>query len=100
MKLSENALLTGSGQCGPAWFRQHRRDLSTVDRATGRSMCAWPARSRSGKPVRRQLAKFIVGREILRNPAVLWSASNLGRRAGAAAVIRRPCSIAAGGAPL
>ncbi len=93
MKLSENALLTGHAASHMVnhGFIDTAATLSTVDRATEtfdvRKARRDPeAASLSGG----NLQKFIVGREILRNPAVLVvSQPTWGVDAGAAAVIRQ-----------
>jgi simple sugar transport system ATP-binding protein len=93
MKLSENALLTGHAASGMVkhGFVDTAATLSTVDRATEtfdvRKARRDPeAASLSGG----NLQKFVVGREILRNPAVLVvSQPTWGVDAGAAAVIRQ-----------
>jgi general nucleoside transport system ATP-binding protein len=93
MKLSENALLTGHAASGMVHrgFVKLAVMLSTVDRATEtfdvRKARRDPeAASLSGG----NLQKFIVGREILRDPAVLVvSQPTWGVDAGAAAVIRQ-----------
>ena len=93
MKLSENALLTGHAASGMVrhGFIDTAATLKTVDRATEtfdvRKARRDPeAASLSGG----NLQKFIVGREILRNPAVLVvSQPTWGVDAGAAAVIRQ-----------
>src|ERR1700693_6031493 len=103
MRLSENALLTGHAASG--MFQRvcvtTAAPLATVDRATEpfdvRKAKRDPeAASLSGG----NLQKFIVGREILRNPAVLVvSQPTWGVDAGAAAVIRQALlDLAAGGA--
>jgi general nucleoside transport system ATP-binding protein len=93
MKLSENALLAGHAASGMVHrgFVKLAVMLSTVDRATEtfdvRKARRDPeAASLSGG----NLQKFIVGREILRDPAVLVvSQPTWGVDAGAAAVIRQ-----------
>src|SRR6201990_3538400 len=93
MKLSENALLTGHAASGMVkhGFVDTAATLATVDRATetidARQAKRDPeAASLSGG----NLQKFVVGREILRNPAVLVvSQPTWGVDAGAAAVIRQ-----------
>src|SRR5271154_3253108 len=93
MKLSENALLTGHAASGMVKFGfiDTPATLATVDRATKpfdvRKAKRDPeAASLSGG----NLQKFVVGREILRNPAVLVvSQPTWGVDAGAAAVIRQ-----------
>jgi simple sugar transport system ATP-binding protein len=103
MKLSENALLTGHAASGMVkrGFIDTAATLKTVDRATEtfdvRKARRDPeAASLSGG----NLQKFIVGREILRNPAVLVvSQPTWGVDAGAAAVIRQALlDLAAAGA--
>jgi simple sugar transport system ATP-binding protein len=93
MKLSENALLTGhaAGDMVHHGFVDAAATLRTVDRATKifdvRKAKRDPeAASLSGG----NLQKFIVGREILRSPAVLVvNQPTWGVDAGAAAVIRQ-----------
>ena len=93
MKLSENALLTGHAASGMVQhrLRQYAATLSTVDRATE----TFDVRKAKRDPEAASLSggnlqKFIVGREILRNPAVLVvSQPTWGVDAGAAAVIRQ-----------
>jgi simple sugar transport system ATP-binding protein len=103
MKLSENALLTGHAASGMVkhGFVDTAATLATVDRATEifdvRKAKRDPeAASLSGG----NLQKFVVGREILRNPAVLVvSQPTWGVDAGAAAVIRQALiDLAAAGA--
>ena len=103
MRLSENALLTGHAASGMVrrGFIDTAATLKTVDRATEtfdvRKARRDPeAASLSGG----NLQKFIVGREILRNPAVLVvSQPTWGVDAGAAAVIRQALlDLAASGA--
>jgi ABC-type uncharacterized transport system ATPase subunit len=103
MKLSENALLTGHAASGMVQhgFVNTAATLSTVDRTTEtfdvRKARRDPeAASLSGG----NLQKFIVGREILRNPAILVvNQPTWGVDAGAAAVIRQALlDLAAGGA--
>ena len=103
MKLSENALLTGHAASGMVrrGFVNTAATLKAVDRATDtfdvRKARRDPeAASLSGG----NLQKFIVGREILRNPAVLVvNQPTWGVDAGAAAVIRQALlDLAAGGA--
>src|SRR4029450_11960722 len=103
MKLSENALLTGHAASGmvqhgfvktAATLRQAARAPETFDvRKAKRDP---EAASLSGG----NLQKFIVGREILRDPSVLVvSQPTWGVDAGAAAVIREaPLDLAASGA--
>jgi ABC-type uncharacterized transport system ATPase subunit len=93
MKLSENALLTGHAASGMVHrgFVKLAAMLSTVDRATE----TFDVRKAKRDPEAASLSggnlqKFIVGREILRNPAVLVvSQPTWGVDAGAAAVIRQ-----------
>jgi simple sugar transport system ATP-binding protein len=94
MRLSENALLTGhaaSGMVNNIGFIDNAATLSTVDKATK----AFDVRKAKRDPEAASLSggnlqKFIVGREILRNPAVLVvSQPTWGVDAGAAAVIRQ-----------
>jgi general nucleoside transport system ATP-binding protein len=103
MKLSENALLTGHAASGMVrhGFVNTAATLSTVDRATA----TFDVRKAKRDPEAASLSggnlqKFIVGREILRNPAVLVvSQPTWGVDAGAAAVIRQALlDLAAGGA--
>jgi general nucleoside transport system ATP-binding protein len=103
MKLSENALLTGHAASGMVQhgFVNTAATLSTVDRATE----TFDVRKAKRDPEAASLSggnlqKFIVGREILRNPAVLVvSQPTWGVDAGAAAVIRQALlDLAAGGA--
>jgi simple sugar transport system ATP-binding protein len=93
MKLSENALLTGHAASGMVnhGFVDTQATLRTVDRTTEtfdvRKARRDPeAASLSGG----NLQKFMIGREILRNPAVLVvNQPTWGVDAGAAAVIRQ-----------
>src|SRR5436305_8901456 len=103
MKLSENALLTGHAASGMVQhgFINTTATLRAVDRATE----AFDVRKAKRDPEAASLSggnlqKFIVGREILRNPAVLVvSQPTCGVDAGAAAVIRQALlDLAAGGA--
>src|ERR1700755_964149 len=103
MKLSENALLTGHAASGMVKFGfiDTPAALSTVDRATE----AFDVRKAKRDPEAASLSggnlqKFVVGREILRNPAVLVvSQPTWGVDAGAAAVIRQALlDLAAAGA--
>jgi len=103
MKLSENALLTGHAASGMVrhGFVNTAATLSTVDRATE----TFDVRKAKRDPEAASLSggnlqKFIVGREILRNPAVLVvSQPTWGVDAGAAAVIRQALlDLAASGA--
>jgi simple sugar transport system ATP-binding protein len=103
MRLSENALLTGHAASGMVQhgFVNTAATLKTVDRATE----AFDVRKAKRDPEAASLSggnlqKFIVGREILRNPAVLVvSQPTWGVDAGAAAVIRQALlDLAAGGA--
>jgi general nucleoside transport system ATP-binding protein len=105
MKLSENALLTGHAASGMVQhgFINTAATLLTVDRATE----TFDVRKAKRDPEAASLSggnlqKFIVGREILRNPAVLVvSQPTWGVDAGAAAVIRLALlDLAAGGAAL
>lgn len=90
MKLSENALLTGHAASGMVHhgFIDTAATLKTVDRATE----TFDVRKAKRDPEAASLSggnlqKFIVGREILRNPAVLVvSQPTWGVDAGAAAV--------------
>jgi simple sugar transport system ATP-binding protein len=103
MKLSENALLTGHAASGMVkhGFVNTIAMLLTVDRATE----TFDVRKAKRDPEAASLSggnlqKFVVGREILRNPAVLVvSQPTWGVDAGAAAVIRQALlDLAAGGA--
>jgi simple sugar transport system ATP-binding protein len=93
MKLSENALLTGHAASGMVnhGFIDTAATLKTVDKATE----TFDVRKAKRDPEAASLSggnlqKFIVGREILRNPAVLVvSQPTWGVDAGAAAVIRQ-----------
>src|SRR5246127_1169765 len=102
MKLSENALLTGHAASGMVHrgFVKLAAMLSTVDRATE----TFDVRKAKRDPEAASLSggnlqKFVVGREILRNPTVLVvSQPTWGVDAGAAAVIRQGLlDLAAGG---
>jgi simple sugar transport system ATP-binding protein len=103
MKLSENALLTGhaASHMVKRGFIDTAATLSTVDRCTE----SFDVRKAKRDPEAASLSggnlqKFVVGREILRNPAVLVvSQPTWGVDAGAAAVIRQALlDLAAGGA--
>src|SRR6516162_10021944 len=103
MKLSENALLTGHAASGMVkhGFIDNAATLKAVDRATE----AFDVRKAKRDPEAASLSggnlqKFVVGREILRNPAVLVvSQPTWGVDAGAAAVIRQALlDLAAAGA--
>jgi simple sugar transport system ATP-binding protein len=93
MRLSENALLTGHAASGMVHhgFIDTAATLKTVDRATK----TFDVRKAKRDPEAASLSggnlqKFIVGREILRNPSVLVvSQPTWGVDAGAAAVIRQ-----------
>jgi general nucleoside transport system ATP-binding protein len=93
MKLSENALLTGhaAGDMVHHGFIDAAATLRTVDRATQ----TFDVRKAKRDPEAASLSggnlqKFIVGREILRGPAVLVvNQPTWGVDAGAAAVIRQ-----------
>src|SRR6201994_1485062 len=93
MRLSENALLTGHAASGMVkhGFVDTAATLSTVDRATE----TFDVRKAKRDPEAVSLSggnlqKFIVGREILREPGVLIVAQpTWGVDAGAAAVIRQ-----------
>src|ERR1700739_1030146 len=93
MKLSENALLTGHAASGMVkrGFIKQLATLAHVDRATQ----TFDVRKAKRDPEAASLSggnlqKFVVGREILRNPAVLVvSQPTWGVAAGAAAVIRQ-----------
>jgi ABC-type uncharacterized transport system ATPase subunit len=93
MKLSENALLTGHAASGMVWhgFVDKPATLATVDRTTA----TFDVRKAKRDPEAVSLSggnlqKFIVGREILREPGVLVvSQPTWGVDAGAAAVIRQ-----------
>src|SRR5262249_27547383 len=101
--LSENALLTGHAANGMVkhGFIDTVATLKTVDRATE----TFDVRKAKRDPEAASLSggnlqKFVVGREILRNPAVLVvSQPTWGVDAGAAAVIRQALlDLAAAGA--
>jgi simple sugar transport system ATP-binding protein len=103
MKLSENALLTGHAASGMVrhGFVNNAATLATVDRTTE----TFDVRKAKRDPEAASLSggnlqKFVVGREILRNPAVLVvSQPTWGVDAGATAVIRQALiDLAAGGA--
>ena len=103
MKLSENALLTGHAASGMVkhGFVNTIAMLLTVDRATE----TFDVRKAKRDPEAASLSggnlqNFVVGREILRNPAVLVvSQPTWGVDAGAAAVIRQALlDLATGGA--
>ncbi|WP_050419260.1 ABC transporter ATP-binding protein [Bradyrhizobium tropiciagri] len=103
MRLSENALLTGhaAGNMVQHGFVNTAATLNAVDRATE----TFDVRKAKRDPEAASLSggnlqKFIVGREILRNPAVLVvSQPTWGVDAGAAAVIRQALlDLAAAGA--
>jgi ABC-type uncharacterized transport system ATPase subunit len=103
MKLSENALLTGHAASGMVkhGFVNTIAMLLTVDRATE----TFDVRKAKRDPEAASLSggnlqKFVVGREILRKPAVLVvSQPTWGVDAGAAAVIRQALlDLATGGA--
>lgn len=93
MRLSENALLTGHAASGMVHrgFIDNAATLFTVDKATE----VFDVRKAKRDPEAASLSggnlqKFIVGREILRNPVVLVvSQPTWGVDAGAAAVIRQ-----------
>lgn len=93
MRLSENALLTGhaAGDMVHHGFIDAAATLRTVDRATE----TFDVRKAKRDPEAASLSggnlqKFVVGREILRNPAVLVvNQPTWGVDAGAAAVIRQ-----------
>jgi len=93
MKLSENALLTGHAASGMVrrGFVDKLATLATVDKTTD----AFDVRKAKRDPEAASLSggnlqKFIVGREILREPGVLIvSQPTWGVDAGAAAVIRQ-----------
>src|SRR6516165_1917011 len=93
MKLSENALLTGHAASGMVrrGFIDTAATLKAVDRATE----AFDVRKAKRDPEAASLSggnlqKFVVGREILRNPGLLVvSQPTWGVDAGAAAVIRQ-----------
>src|SRR5246500_1841299 len=93
MRLSENALLTGHAASGMVkhGFVDTAATLSTVDRATQ----TFDVRKAKRDPEAASLSggnlqKFVVGREILRNPAgLVVSQPTWGVDAGAAAVIRQ-----------
>jgi simple sugar transport system ATP-binding protein len=103
MRLSDNALLTGHAAGGMVkrGFIDRAAMLATVDNTTK----AFDVRKARRDPEAMSLSggnlqKFVVGREILRNPAVLVvSQPTWGVDAGAAAVIRQALlDLAAGGA--
>src|SRR5438270_13949833 len=103
MRLSDNALLTGHAASGMVThgFIDTAAMLKTVDQATE----TFDVRKAKRDPEAASLSggnlqKFIVGREILRNPAVLVvSQPTWGVDAGAAAVIRQALlDLAASGA--
>ncbi|MHC2331013.1 ABC transporter ATP-binding protein [Bradyrhizobium sp. USDA 4454] len=103
MRLSENALLTGhvAGNMVLHGFVNTAATLNAVDRTTE----TFDVRKAKRDPEAASLSggnlqKFIVGREILRNPAVLVvNQPTWGVDAGAAAVIRQALlDLAAGGA--
>jgi simple sugar transport system ATP-binding protein len=105
MRLSENALLTGHAASGMVHngFINTAATLATVDRATE----SFDVRKAKRDPEAASLSggnlqKFIVGREILRNPVVLVvSQPTWGVDAGAAAVIRQALlDLAAAGAAI
>jgi len=93
MKLSENALLTGHAASGMVkhGFIDTAATLQAVDRTTE----AFDVRKAKRDPEAASLSggnlqKFVVGREILRNPAVLVvNQPTWGVDAGAAAIIRQ-----------
>jgi general nucleoside transport system ATP-binding protein len=93
MKLSENALLTGHAASAMVkrGFIDTRAALATVDRVTE----AFDVRKSKRDPEAASLSggnlqKFVVGREILRQPGVLIASQpTWGVDAGAAAVIRQ-----------
>jgi len=93
MKLSENALLTGhaASRMVRRGFVNAPATLKTVDRATE----AFDVRKAKRDPEAASLSggnlqKFVVGREILRNPTVLVvNQPTWGVDAGAAAIIRQ-----------
>ena len=104
MKLSENALLTGHAASGMVkrGFIDRPATLATVDRATE----TFDVRKAKRDPEAVSLSggnlqKFMVGREILREPGVLIvSQPTWGVDAGAAATIRQALiDLAARGAP-
>jgi general nucleoside transport system ATP-binding protein len=93
MKLSENALLTGHAASGMVkrGFVDRQATLAAVDRTTK----AFDVRKAKRDPEALSLSggnlqKFVVGREILREPGVLVvSQPTWGVDAGAAAIIRQ-----------
>jgi len=93
MRLSENALLTGHAASGMVWrgFIDKAATLAVVDRTT----TAFDVRKAKRDPEAVSLSggnlqKFVVGREILREPGVLVvSQPTWGVDAGAAATIRQ-----------
>ena len=94
MKLSENALLTGHAASGMVkrGFINKPATLAHVDRThQDASTCARPSAIRKPSSLSGgNLQKFVVGREILREPGVLVvSQPTWGVDAGAAATIRQ-----------
>ena len=93
MKLSENALLTGHAASG--MVRRGLIDTAATLRAVDRTTETFDVRKAKRDPEAASLSggnlqKFIVGREILRNPSVLVvNQPTWGVDAGAAAVIRQ-----------
>jgi len=103
MRLSENALLTGHAASG--MVRHGFVNTAATLRAVDRTSETFDVRKAKRDPEAASLSggnlqKFIVGREILRNPAVLVvSQPTWGVDAGAAAVIRQALlDLAAAGA--
>ncbi|MFM8988461.1 MAG: ABC transporter ATP-binding protein, partial [Alphaproteobacteria bacterium] len=103
LRLSENAILTGHALVdrGGAWMVDRRGALGHVDRVSA----AFDVRKGRRDPEAASLSggnlkKFVVGREILREPALLVvSQPTWGVDAGAAATIRRALvALARGGA--
>jgi simple sugar transport system ATP-binding protein len=93
MKLSENALLTGHAASGMVkhGFLQKPAMLATVDKATQAFDVRKPKRDPEAMSLSGgNLQKFMVGREILREPGVLVASQpTWGVDAGAAATIRQ-----------
>jgi general nucleoside transport system ATP-binding protein len=93
MKLSENALLTGHAASG--MVRRGFVDTAATLKAVDRTTESFDVRKAKRDPEAASLSggnlqKFVVGREILRNPAVLVvNQPTWGVDAGAAAVIRQ-----------
>jgi simple sugar transport system ATP-binding protein len=103
MKLSENALLTGHAASG--MVRRGFIDIAAMLKAVDRATQAFDVRKARRDPEAASLSggnlqKFVVGREIVRNPAILVvNQPTWGVDAGAAAVIRQALiDLAASGA--